>query len=617
MLVVVAAPFLAAAVVPNWNWLRGPIAHAVGAKTGRTLRIGGDLDLAFGWRQLHIRADHVTFSNPPWATRKNMVDVGEVALDVAILPLFRREIVIDDASLDHAALAFEKSRDGRKNWLLDRSQRDDKAQIAVRHLAISDGNVAYDDPARGTRLNARVATSQGRLDKTAGMLTFSVQGRYGGQAFVAQGTGDSVLALRDTTIPYRLDVAGRAGPTRVRAAGRITNLLKLSAVDLQIALRGGSLAQLYPLLGVVFPETPPYATRGRLLHSTHQWRYEKFTGQVGKSDIAGTLSVDTGTVRPSLTAELTSRSLNFADLGPLVGTRHAQGAAASSARPPPGRVLPATAFRTERWKRMDANVTLSAESIVRPAALPLSRLSTHLQLRDGYLTLDPLRFDVAGGTLAGSVRMDGRQAPIRATASLTARKLGLAQLFPTLDRGKTSLGEFNGVLDLKGQGNSVAAMLGNADGRMAILIDGGEISKLMMETVSLHLLEMLQLKIAGDEPVGIRCGIADFGVERGVMKPRALMLDTDITRIEGVGRIDLGQEALDLTVRPKTKKLSLVALRTPIHVQGSFLHPRVGLDKSGLALRGLSSVALGAVNPALALIPLIDTGSGAGSRAGN
>ena len=613
MLVVVAALFLVAAAVPNWNWLRGPIAHAVGVKTGRTLRVGGDLDLAFGWRQAHIRASHVTFSNPPWATRNNMIDVEEVALDVALLPLFRRQIVIDDVRLHHAELAFEKSLDGRKNWLLDRNQRDDKARVVVRHLAFSDGRVAYDDPARGTRLNARVATSQGGPGRPAGTLTFSVQGHYRGQALVAQGTGDGVLALRDSRTPYHVDVAGQIGPTRVRADGRITNLLKLSAVDLQIALRGSSLAQLYPLLGVVFPDTPPYATRGRLLHSAHQWRYEKFTGRVGKSDIAGTLRVDTGTARPYLVAELNSKSLNFADLGPLVGTRQGQRAAAPSARPAPGRVLPDTAFRTERWTRMDANVTLNAESIVRPEALPLSRLSTHLQLRDGYLTLDPLRFDVAGGTLAGSVRLDGRRSPIRAAAALNARKLELAQLFPTLDRSKTSLGEFNGTLDLKGRGDTVAAMLGSADGQVSMLIDGGEISKLMMETVSLHVLEMLQLKLAGDEPVRIRCGIADFGVAKGVMQPSALVLDTDITRIDGAGRIDLGQEALDLTIRPKTRKLSLVALRTPIHVHGSFAHPQVSLDKGRLAMRGLSSVALGAVNPALALIPLIDAGPGAES----
>lgn len=609
-LVVVVTVLVAAVSIRNWNVLREPIARVVETRTGRSLRIGGDLEIALGWRNMHVRTADVTFSNPSWASRKNMIEVGGVAFDIALFPLLRGKIVFQDVRLDHAVLDFEKSRDGRKNWLLDRNQRDSTARVVVRHLAVGDGRVAYADPAEGTHLSARIATSQARPDG-ASPLTFTVQGRYKGEPLVAQGAGDPVLALRDEARPYHLNVSGKIGQTSVSADGHITNLLKLSAADLQISLRGTSLAQLYPLLGIVFPDTPLYTTHGRLVHDPHLWRYEKFSGRVGKSDIAGSLSVDTGNSRPILVAILNSTRLDISDLGPVVGA--ARTGSAVNPPVPADRVLPQQPFRTARWNHMDAEVTLKAGSIIRPEALPLQKLSTHLQLRDGRLALDPLQFDIAGGTLAGSVKLDGSSAPIRAAAALKVRKLKLAQLFPTFDPAMTSIGEFNGIIDLKGRGNSVAAMLGSADGQVSLVIDGGEVSKLMMETVSLHLLEMLKLKLSGDESVRVRCGIADFGVKQGVMQTGILVLDTDVSRIDGSGRIDLGQERIDLTVLPKTRKLSLVALRTPIHVQGSFAHPQVGLDKGKLALRGLGAIALGVINPALALIPLIDTADDAGS----
>ncbi len=149
-------------------------------------------------------------------------------------------------------------------------------------------------------------------------------------------------------------------------------------------------------------------------------------------------------------------------------------------------------------------------------------------------------------------------------------------------------------------------MLGSADGELVMVVDGGIISRLMMETVSLHLLEMLQLKLTGDEVIRIRCGVADFGVKDGVMDARALVFDTDIVRIDGSGEIDLEAERPDLKIVPKSKKVSLVALRTPIHVRGSFADPEVDLDKGKLVLRGLGAVALGVINPALALVPLIE-----------
>lgn len=601
-LALLAAAALALVSLPNWNTLRDPLVRFVNDKTGRELHIGGDLEIRLGWPRTRIRAAAVTFSNPPWAHDKNMIALRGVSADLSMLPLFRRKVVFQEVRLDGAEVALEKSSDGRKNWLLDRNQRDDRARVEIKHLAVRDGRIGYLDPAARTRLVAQVSTPTLRMANSAAPLSFKVEGEYRGQALVAEGTGDAVLGLRDVRTPYRIKLAGRVGPTVARADGHITNLVELSAVDLAIDLRGGSLAELYPLLGMVFPDTPPYKTSGRLIRRGSLWRYEKFHGHIGNSDIDGTLQVETGSARPFLKATLSSRKLDVADLGPLIG-RDKLGASAAAAD---GRVLPRAAFRTKRWSRMDADVTLDARSLVRRDALPIANLSTRLRLEAAVLRLDPLKFDVAGGTLAGAVRLDGREAPIRAAADLKARKMSIARLFPTLDLERTSIGQINGDIELAGTGDTVAAMLGSADGELAMVVDGGIISRLMMETVSLHLLEMLQLKLTGDEAIRIRCGVADFGVKDGVMGARALVFDTDIVRIDGSGQIDLDQERLDLDIVPKSKKVSLVALRTPIRVRGSFANPEVELDKGKLALRGLGAVALGAINPALALVPLIE-----------
>jgi len=294
-----------------------------------------------------------------------MIEVRHATVDIAIFPLFRGQIVFQDVQLDQAALSFEKSRDGRRNWLLDHRQRDSQARVAIRHLAVSDGRVEYDDPAQDTRLSARITTSKRGPGRAPAPLTFTVQGRYKGEPLVAQGAGDTVLALRDETRPYRLNVSGKVGQTAVGADGHITNLLKLSAVDLRIVLSGASLAQLYPLVGVVFPDTPPYRTHGRLVHGPHQWRYEKFSGEMGRSDIAGSLGIDTGGRRPLLSASLDSTRLDISDLGPLVGAGHA-GEGPAAAKSASTGILPNKAFRTRRWNHMDADVTLSAGSMNAP-----------------------------------------------------------------------------------------------------------------------------------------------------------------------------------------------------------------------------------------------------------
>lgn len=598
---VVVAAVLILFALPNWNALRDPIARVVAEKTGRELRIGGDLKVRLAWPPaIRIGAADVSFANPPWATRKNMLDIGQVAFHVELAPLFGGDLVFADVRLDRAEVDLEKSVDGRKNWLLDREQRDEKARAVVKHVSVSDGRVAYSDPATETSLRARVATARPAAGKPAAGLRFDVEGRYKGAPIVARGSGESVLGLREQQDPYRLAIAGRIGQTRVSAAGRITNLLKPSAVDLQIELAGTSLGHLYPLIGTVFPRTPPYETAGRLIHRDSLWRYENFRGRVGKSDVAGTLQVDRAGERPVLAATLRSEKLDLGDLGPVIG------GSTEPVADRDGSVLPDRPFSTERWRRMDADVRLTARSIARPDALPIDNLTTRLRLDDGVLALDPLKFDAAGGTLAGTIRLDGRQRPIDAAVDLEARKMQLARLFPAADIKKANVGRVSGTFDLAGKGDSVADMLGNADGKLALVVDGGTISRFMMEAVGLHLLEMLQLTLTGDEIINIDCGVADFGVKDGVMQARNLVLDTDVVRIDGRGTIDLGEERLDLEIVPKSKKLRVASLRTPIHVEGRFAKPDVGLDKGKLALRGLGALALGIVNPALALAPLIE-----------
>ncbi|HEY8856241.1 MAG TPA: AsmA family protein, partial [Rugosibacter sp.] len=368
-----------------------------------------------------------------------------------------------------------------------------------------------------------------------------------------------------------------------------------------------------------------YATEGHLLHSANTWRYEKFSGRVGGSDIAGTVQIDIGGKRPAMNANLVSNVLDIADLGPLIGARPGSVQAAKRVAPAPfrtasmpaqARVLPDMPFKTDRWDSVDAEVTLKAKTIRHARELPLEDLVTHLSLRDSVLILDPLNFGLAGGQLNAVISMDGRKDPIQAHARVQAKKILLPKLFPTADLAKTSIGQINGDFDLTGQGNSVGHMLASSSGKVELVVAGGKISKLMMEKVGLHLWEILELKIAGDRLVNLRCAVANFGVKAGVMSTDALIFDTEITTIIGTGSIDLGQETLDLTLNQKTKNTSPLALRSPITIRGSFARPQVGVDKGRIAARAFGAIALGMANPLLALMPLIDAGPGQDSNCG-
>lgn len=597
----------------GWNWLRGPIERMTLDKTGRELRIAGDLELRFAWPRPRVQARSVTFANPAWASEKQMVaaDVVDVAIDLP--QLLRQNIVLPEVRLERPVVFLEQSRDGKKNWLLDLNQQDEGARIRIDRLTLDHGMLGYDDAQQKTSVRAEISTS--KSEAASAGLTFKAQGQYKGLPLRARGSGGPVLGLRDESTPYPLQTDLTVGRTSLKANGTITSLLKFSSMDMRFALRGESLEELFPLLGIAFPATRTYATDGHLRHSEHTWRYEKFSGRIGNSDIAGTLQVNTGGKRPAMSADLVSSLLDFADLAPLIGARPGRVQSNTAIQKPAtgpaqARVLPDLPFKTDRWDSVDAEVTLKAKTIRHAKELPLEDLAAHLSLRDSVLTLDPLNFGVAGGQLKGLISLDGRKDPIEANAQIRVRKVLLARLFPTVELNKNSVGQINGEFNLAGNGNSVRNMLASSNGKVGLVVNGGEISKLMMERAGLHLWEILELKVTGDKLVKLRCAVADFEVKGGVMQADALIFDTQVTTLIGTGNIDLGEETLDLALNQKTKNTSPLALRSPIYVRGSFANPNVQVDKTRIAMRAIGAVALGAVNPFLALIPLIDLGPG-------
>ena len=591
----------------GWNWARGPLQRTVQAQTGRALVIAGDLHVQLGWPALHVQARDLSFANPSWASAPQMLVLDRADFSISLPALLLRRLEFPEVNLARPVVRLETAPDGRKTWLLDSAQRQDDARVYIGQLRLDGGHLGYDD----VRLKTHIQVELDTPDAATGDLVYSAKGSFKGQPLIAKGQGGSVLALRDLSQAYPIKVDATIGATGIRAEGRITGLTTLAGVDLQLALRGDSLAQLAVLLGVGLPATRSYVTAGHLVRIGKIWRYDKFSGRVGLSDVSGSLQVELGGARPMLRGAVESQVLDLADLGPPIGA-HPLAEAPRNA----GRILPELPFKPEGWRNFDADVTLHAASIRRASALPLEQLSVHLLMQDAVLTLAPLDFGVAGGHLKATIKLDGRQDQIQAKAQVQARKLRLGKLFPTLVLTKTSIGEVNGEFDLAGQGNSVGRMLGSANGALRMVVERGAISRLLMEQMGLHLLEILQLTLAGDKTIPLRCVVADFSLSKGVMTANTLLLDTDVSTLTGSGQINLAQETLDLTLVPHTRNTSVVALRSPIHVGGTLAAPVASLDTSRILARGGGALVLGLLNPLLALLPLVETGPGLDSECG-
>jgi len=579
-------------VVFGLGTLKGPIQRGVTSATGRELVIEGKVTPVWSWLHPRFRAEKVRYANPEWADEDWMFQADAVEASVKLLPLLIGRVVLPEVHLENPVIDLEIDDEGRKNWILEQDpKKKDGSRVALQQLTFDHAQLRFADAGREIDLNNVLSTD-------GDGVAFESKGKYKGLATNVKGRGGPVLGLKDADDPYPLDAAGKIGDTKVKVKGTITNVAQLSALDLAIELEGKTLSELYDVIGLAFPETSPYKTKGRLVKGDHMIAYEKFTGTVGESDLGGSLHFDLGGKRPFMRGELNSKRLNLADLGPLVGTD----------QPKQSGVLPNMPFDSDRWDSVDAEVKIQAGSIERPKALPLENLSTRIQMRDKVLTLEPFTVGVAGGVIAGSIKMDGQKQPIASTTALRVKDLQLQKLFPTLQQSQQSIGDINGLIELAGRGDSVSEMLGSANGKIGLFMDGGKISRFMMELVALDLWGAAKVKLEGDEPVDVRCAIADFAAKDGVLNTNVFVFDTQVVNVGGEGTVNLKSESMNLKLNPEPKNQSIASLNSPLYVRGTFGEPKFSVEWKRVGAKGLAATVMGLISPALAVLPLMKKG---------
>ncbi len=589
------------------DWMERKVEQMVSAKLEREVQLDG-ISLKPGWPFL-VTIAHLRIGNPQWAEPKDLVDAEGLYARVAVPPLLRGLIVVPYIGARHANAGLEM--DGKRATWRFGKESDQPSKLYLGLVYMDDGHIVFIDKPDKTNLKVEVKGTAGE----AGDLRATGEGTYKGQPAKATVR----VPHLDPQHESPLTLAGEATVGRTHGSAEGTFTTDAKELDLQLKLAGQTFKDLNDLTGMLLPDSPPYNLGGRLRHVKDDWIFDPFQGKVGVSDLRGALTYGKGGQRPFLRANLKSKLLDIGDLGPVVHAppRISAGHPASPEQQQKAeeikasdRVLPDEKFNTGAWGRMDADVTLDAQRIQRPKQLPLESLAAHLILKDGVLTLDPLRFGMAGGHFTSRVVLDGNRKPMRGDIRSDVQGLQLAKLFPTSKTMEEAVGTLYGHIELKGAGDSVAALMGTSTGQASFAVGGGRVSKLMLELVDLHVPEIVMLLGKKYEQSNLNCAVSTLNVNDGVAKIDSFVIDTEESEIRVEGNLSLKDETVNLKANPYAKHPTLISLRSPIIIKGPFKKPKGYPEPVHIAVRAGAAVALGAIAPPLALLALMDTAKG-------
>lgn len=621
----------------GWPFLRQPLQRMLNNKLERRVEVGPAFKLhTLG--SLRVRTDSLTIGAPRWSppeAGKDFFGARDVFLQLPWSTLWNLAVTTRDEPLRISALevgSFDTSLwrlpDGRANWDFSRPDTQAKKTGAripeFERLVVLGGRLALDDAPTGLKMQAEATTDEGLAagSHEAGLrIKGSGHYREGDFDFTMRSNGVlPLIAPEGATTAVPLTLQARSPHGRVHFEGQARDVIHLHDLSGTFSVSGSSLAAIAKPFRITLPTTSPFEMDGKLSKHGEVYRADVARFAVGNSRLHGAFTFDRRPQPPLLTGRLLGRNLDLADLGPAFGTSRKSGATKSTGQGG-SRVLPTREFDIPSLKFMDASVQVDLQraDFHTPVLEAFAPLAGEVTLRGGVLTLGKLLARTSGGEVQGRIGLDGRDerkprwdGDVRWSGVQLQRFIHMKDTH-TRDAaqkeasgGNYVSGLLGGHLQFTGAGRSIASVASTLDGTLAAWINNGTVSHLAMEAAGIDIGQALGVLIKGDDALKMQCAASRFTMRDGTLYTDVGIIDTSDTTMLFGGQISLPDERLALVAQANPKDFSPLALRSPIHLDGTFSKPQVHLETKPIAARAVASLALASVNPLAALIPLVE-----------
>jgi uncharacterized protein involved in outer membrane biogenesis len=458
---------------------------------------------------------------------------------------------------------------------------------------------------------AITAETRATAEEAAGLIA-EARGSYAGAPITGRLEGGSLVALAHVTEPWPVVLELVNGTTRAELRGTLVNGLGLGGADLRLEFSGPDMRFLTPLTGVPIPSTPPFQVAGRLGYGPEGIRFTEMQGRVGGSDLGGSVTIAPRPAVPQVTADLTARHVDLADLAGFIGGEPGRGVPIRADTARTGRVLPNAPVNLPLFRAADVNARFRAARIV-GADSPLDTLDVTLELKDGVLTLKPLRGGVGrGAALVTGTVTPTEQGAVHAVLEVTLQRLDIGRVMRAL--GGSGGGALEGRGRIDATGRSTAELLARGQGALGLRMAGGDLRAVTVDLAGLRLGNAVLSAFGLPMRTALECFAADFALREGVLTTRLMLLETSDALIHGTGTIRLDREELDLRLRSEAKQFTVGSLPTSLAVTGRLSDPSVApvivQNRGGDGLGRVLDLALAPFS----LLPIIEFGIGDDAR---
>jgi hypothetical protein len=612
--------------VTHGRFLRHSFERLAGGALSRTVTVRGDFQFYFDPLDLHFRAQGLSISNPGYASRPDLFRADDAEAMIRPLSLIWGRRHFRWMTVTNGAADLEWSPDHKSNsWTFGSPTKGGKPFVfpVIDRATVAGTTVRYRDGKLPLLADVTLQTIRSADAHIDGAVRFAATGRVRTTPFTATG---ALLSPNATVGRGRNELAldADAAHNHLTVHGTLPSLAAFEGVPLAVTARGRNMAELFRIIGVALPPTRAYRLRATLVNTGSTYAFTALAGRFGDSDLSGRLTVAAIEPRVHLDAVLATRRLDIVDAAPFIGydpdlvaTKGAAAASGQSQATP--RLLPDATLPVADFGNFDADLRWTV-AVVRSRAVPLSDIGLTLKLDDRLLTVKPLDFTMARGTVASAWTIDARRRPAHWVADIRLAPTPMGRLLAgwgVSEAGTT--GTVRGHIGLVGDGDGFAQWLATSRGRIAFVLPQGSFWTRNVQLSELDLGVFAQKMFQGDlkEPVRINCGLVAFTVRGGVAAADPILIDTAKNVMLGRGAFSFRDERLDLAFRADGKKFSLFSGQSPVGIGGYFARPKLDIISPQLVGRAGAAVALGVLaTPPAAILAFVDVGNAKAAACG-
>ena len=552
------------------NDFKPELVEVVKEKTGRDLVIENDLAWTF-FPTIGIELSKISLSNPKGFDEASMLTVNKVVAEVALMPLFSKEVEIAQLNLDGLTLNLETRKDGQTSFDgLDGGASKPKptessaggedvklSALDIGGIVITNTTIRMTDDIAGTEQIfelEKLTLGQLSLGKFAS-LAYQFKAELPDMTMTSQGEGMFKIAqdmqsieLKDLNIEN--SVMGEEIPNK-----------KLDS-------------QLQTQIQVLLDKKILEVTLNELV--------------VADIKGSGEVKVAYGTKVPSIDGKLNLGDIDVDAFMPATDAKTEKEAApvnASSNKEPDLSAL----------KSVNFNLELTVKSI-KVANMHTSNWLMKTKLKSGVLSMTELNADLYQGKLSASAQLDGRQKVASYSFDESVKGVQIHELMK--DAADIDLLAGTANFSVKGKGRSLVTenLKKNLAAKGQFEIADGALYGVNIP----QMIRDAKAKLGGDlsatekteQKTDFTSLTGSFSVVNGVVSNPDLLMASPLIRLAGAGTANIITEALDYSLTTSVvgslegqgggERDALHGIEIPFAITGTFAEPKFALDTAAL-----------------------------------